>query len=126
AALQALRGADKVVAFSAFGGAALREVADVILPIALLAETDATLVNVDGLAQGVIAGAKAPGQARPGWKVLRALGGGMQLAGFEFDDIAGLRDGISERAPAPGRELAARAPVSGLTRLATWPIYRMD
>src|SRR6185437_3422304 len=38
AALKALRGADKVVAFSAFGGAALREVADVILPIALLAE----------------------------------------------------------------------------------------
>jgi NADH-quinone oxidoreductase subunit G len=126
AALKALRGADKVVAFSAFGGAALREVADVILPIALPAETDATLVNVDGLAQGVIAGAKAPGQARPGWKVLRALGGGMQLAGFEFDDIAGLRDGISERKPAPGRELSARAPVAGLVRLATWPIYRMD
>ncbi|CAM5279487.1 NADH-quinone oxidoreductase subunit NuoG [Rhodanobacter lindaniclasticus] len=126
AALKALRGADKVVAFSAFGGAALREVADVILPIALLAEIDATLVNVDGLAQGVTAGATAPGQARAGWKILRALGESMQLAGFEFDDIAGLREGISERTAVPRQGLSARAPAAALTRLATWPIYRID
>ncbi|KRE87361.1 NADH dehydrogenase [Rhodanobacter sp. Soil772] len=126
AALKALRGADQVVAFSAYASAALREVADVILPIALLPEIDATLVNVDGLAQGVAAGAKAPGQARPGWKVLRALGGALQLAGFEFDDLAGLRDGIVERTAAPRSGLAARAAVTGLTRLATWPIYRTD
>jgi NADH-quinone oxidoreductase subunit G len=126
AALKALRGADQVVAFSAYASPALREVADVILPIALLPESDATLVNVDGLAQGVMAGAKAPGQARPGWKVLRALGGALQLAGFEFDDLAGLRDGIAERAAAPRNGLAERTAVGGLTRLATWPIYRTD
>jgi len=126
AALKALRGADQVVAFSAYASPALREVADVILPIALLPENDATLVNVDGLAQGVMAGAKAPGQARPGWKVLRALGGALQLAGFEFDDLAGLRDGITERAATPRIGLAERTAVSGLTRLATWPIYRTD
>jgi NADH-quinone oxidoreductase subunit G len=126
AALKALRAAEQVVAFSAYASTALREVADVILPIALLPEIDATLVNVDGLAQGVAAGAKAPGQTRPGWKVLRALGGALQLAGFEFDDLAGLRDGISERAVTSRRELAARAAAGGLTRLATWPIYRSD
>ncbi len=126
AALKALRAAEQVVAFSAYASPALREVADVILPIALLPEMDATLVNVDGLAQGVSAGAKAPGQARPGWKVLRALGGALQLAGFEFDDLAGLRDGIGERAVAPGSGLVTRTVASGLTRLATWPIYRGD
>jgi NADH-quinone oxidoreductase subunit G len=125
-ALKALRGADHVVAFSAYASAALREVADVLLPIGLLPEIDATLVNVDGLAQGVSAGAKAPGQARPGWRVLRALGGLLQLAGFEFDDIAGLREGISERAVSPHYELAARPAVAGLSRVATWPIYRID
>jgi NADH-quinone oxidoreductase subunit G len=124
--LKALRGAEHVVAFSAYASAALREVADVILPIALLPEIDATLVNVDGLAQGVAAGAKAPGQVRPGWKVLRALGGGLQLTGFEFDDMAGLREGISERAMTTRNGLAARPATSGLTRLATWPIYRSD
>jgi NADH-quinone oxidoreductase subunit G len=126
ATLKALRNAEQVVSFSAYASAALREVADVILPIALLPEIDATLVNVDGLAQGVSAGAKAPGQARAGWKVLRALGGALQLAGFEFDDIAGLRDGISERAATSRNGLAARMDASGLTRLATWPIYRGD
>jgi NADH-quinone oxidoreductase subunit G len=126
AALKALRAADKVVAFSAYASAALREVADVILPIGLLPEIDATLVNVDGLAQGTTAGAKLPGQARPGWKVLRALGSAMQLAGFEFDDLAGLRDGISKHAVPLRNGLAARASAGGLTRLATWPIYRSD
>jgi NADH-quinone oxidoreductase subunit G len=125
-ALKALRAADQVVAFSAYASPALREVADVILPIALLPETDATMVNVDGLAQGVSAGAKAPGQARAGWKVLRALGGALHLGGFEFDDLAGLRDGIGERAPTPRQGLAARPTAAGLTRLATWPIYRGD
>ncbi|MDQ6646547.1 MAG: molybdopterin-dependent oxidoreductase, partial [Pseudomonadota bacterium] len=126
AALKALGAAEQVVAFSAYASAALREVADVILPIALLPENDATMVNVDGLAQGMSAGAKAPGQARPGWKVLRALGGLLQLAGFEFDDLAGLRDGIVERSVTSREGLAKRALVDGLTRVATWPIYRSD
>jgi NADH-quinone oxidoreductase subunit G len=125
-ALKALREAQKVVAFSAFASPALRDVADVILPIALLPEMDGTLVNVDGLAQGVQAGAKAPGEARPGWKVLRALGGALKLPGFEFDDLAGLRDGIETRGAAARDGLAERRPTDGLVRFATWPIYRSD
>lgn len=126
AALKALHGAESVVAFSAFAGPTLREVADVILPIALLPEIDATLVNVDGVAQQVLAGAKAPGQTRPGWKVLRALGGVLQLASFEFDDLSGLRAGISDRPATATPGLAARASGAALSRLADWPIYRTD
>ena len=125
-ALAALRGAQQVVAFSAYASPALREVANVILPIALLPETDGTLVNVDGLMQSVQAGAKAPGEARSGWKVLRALGGLMQFAGFEFDDLGGLRDGIVARGAATRDALATRKPAAGLARIATWPIYRSD
>ncbi len=58
--------------------------------------------------------------------MLRALGGSLQLAGFEFDDLAGLRDGIGTRASISASGLARRAEVSGLTRLATLPIYRSD
>jgi len=126
AAMQALTAAESVVAFSAYASPALRDLADVILPIALLPEIDGTLVNVDGLAQSVVQGARAPGDARPGWKVLRALGGGLKLSGFEFDDLAGLRDGIVDRAAAVREGLAPRASVQGLTRLATWPMYRSD
>ncbi|PXV60780.1 NADH dehydrogenase subunit G [Dyella jiangningensis] len=124
--LKATKGAQKVVAFSAYASDALREVADVILPIGLLPEIDGTLVNVDGLSQSVAAGAKASGDARPGWKVLRALGGILKVAGFEFDDLAGLREGISERGSQPRAELASRPAAGGLSRLATWPIYRTD
>ncbi len=148
AALAALRGAQSVVAFSAYASETLREVADVLLPIALLPEIDATLVNVDGLAQGVVAGAKAPREARAGWRVLRALGGQMQLDGFSFDDIAGLREGMAARVLASGQGTTASAAraqdattrdlqagdssradsSSGVTleRFASWPIYRGD
>jgi NADH-quinone oxidoreductase subunit G len=84
-------------------------------------------VNVDGLAQRVETGAKAPGNdVRAGWKVLRALGGQMKLPGFEFDDLAGLRDGITEQVVTTKQGLSARKTVQGLSRLATWPIYRSD
>jgi NADH-quinone oxidoreductase subunit G len=122
----ALTGAQHIVAFSAFANAALRDVADVILPIGLLPEIEGTLVNVDGAPQRVEAGAKAPADARAGWKVLRALGGLMKLPGFEFDDIAGLREGMAERKASSSQTLAERKPVQGLSRLATWPIYRSD
>jgi NADH-quinone oxidoreductase subunit G len=126
AVTNALHGTQHIVAFSAFASPALRDVADVILPIGLLPEIDGTLVNVDGFAQSVEAGAKAPAEARAGWKVLRALGGLMKLAGFEFDDLAGLRSGIGEGSAASSQNLSERKPAQGLSRLATWPIYRSD
>lgn len=127
AVTQALRSSQHVIAFSAFANQGLRDVADVILPIALQPEMDGTLENVDGHAQRFEAGAKAPADARAGWKVLRALGGLMNLSGFEFDDIAGLRDSLVERKPTVAQGLAERVTaMQGLSRLATWPIYRGD
>lgn len=126
-ALAALRDAQQVVAFSAYASEAIKDVADVILPIALLPETDATLTNVDGRAQTLAAGARAPGEARPGWRVLRAVGGALDLAGFEFDDLAGLRDAIARHEVKSTGGLATRpAAADGLVRLATLPIYRGD
>ncbi|MDF4003171.1 NADH-quinone oxidoreductase subunit NuoG [Luteibacter sp. PPL552] len=125
-ALQAMHSAQTVVAFAAYASDALKDSADVILPIALTPEIDATLVNVEGTAQAVAAGAKAPGDARPGWKVLRALGGMLGVAGFEFDDLAGLRDGLTERPTEWRAQLATRASGVTFSRLATMPIYRID
>ncbi|MFN3310994.1 MAG: NADH-quinone oxidoreductase subunit NuoG, partial [Thermomonas sp.] len=94
AALKALGGA-RVVAFSQFACTSTRAVADVILPIGALPEIDATLTNLDGRDQQAVAAAKLPGQARPGWRVLRALGGALALPGFEFTDLDGLRAGLT-------------------------------
>ncbi|MEN1924947.1 NADH-quinone oxidoreductase subunit NuoG [Luteimonas qiangzhengi] len=93
-ALQALKGA-QVVAFSHFACESTRAVADVILPVGMLPEIDATLTNLDGREQQAVAGAKLPGDARAGWRVLRALGGNLELPGFEFTELSGLRAGIT-------------------------------
>ncbi|WP_369928163.1 NADH-quinone oxidoreductase subunit NuoG [Xanthomonas sp. NCPPB 2632] len=125
-AQQAMHSAQTVVAFAAYASEALKDSADVILPIGLTPEIDATLVNVEGTAQTVVAGAKAPGDARPGWKVLRALGGLLNVPGFEFEDLAGLREGVTERATDLRQVLAPRTSGVTLSRLATTPIYRGD
>ena len=67
-ALKALAGA-KVVAFAAFASEELKKLAQVILPIGLLPEVEATLTNVDGTDQSTQAGGKLPGEARAGWRM---------------------------------------------------------
>ncbi len=125
-ALKAFAGA-KVVAFSAYASEDLKKVAQVILPIGLLPEVEATLTNVDGTDQSTQAGGKLPGEARPGWRVLRALGGQLGLAGFEFTDLAGLRAALAPSAPGQGSGLApAPKAETGLERIASTPIYRGD
>jgi len=98
----------------------------VILPIGLLPEIDATLTNLDGRQQATVAGGKLPGQARAGWRVLRALGGELQAKGFDFVDLAGLRSGMQMREV---KVVAGKAPnVSGegLEVAASVAIYRSD
>ncbi len=125
-ALQALSQAKQVVAFSAFVTETLKRCANVILPIALLPEIEASLVNAQGQTQLVGAGAKAPGEARAGWRLLRALGEALKLDSFEFIDIHGLRAGITLGEPKGGAGLSKREPAEGLQRVATTPIYRAD
>ncbi|WP_449448027.1 NADH-quinone oxidoreductase subunit NuoG [Thermomonas brevis] len=126
AALTAL-GAAQVVAFSQFACQSTRRVADVILPIGALPEIEATLTNLEGLAQSTAAAGKLPGQAHAGWRVLRALGGEMALPGFEFTDLAGLRAGLAPKS-VPVAKGGAVAPVSGngLEVAASQAIYRVD
>ncbi|KAA2286191.1 NADH-quinone oxidoreductase subunit NuoG [Arenimonas fontis] len=125
-AMKALAGA-KVVAFSAYASEDLRKLARVILPIGLLPEIEATLTNLDGNDQSTRAGGRLPGESRAGWRVLRALGGQLGLAGFEFTDLAGLRAGLRPEAPASGQGLAAPGKAEpGLERIVTTPIYRGD
>lgn len=117
----------KVVAFSHFACKSTRDVADVILPIGLLPEIEATLTNLDGKDQHAQAAGKLPGEAREGWKVLRALGGELQLAGFEFTDAAGMREAISNTKPVAIATSAAPAVNGqGLELVVSAAIYRTD
>ncbi len=134
-ALQALKGA-QVVAFSQFACKSTRAVADVILPIGALPEIDATLTNLDGRQQRSIAGGKLPGEARPGWRVLRALGAALDAPGFEFTDLAGLRAslapvdpsllGFSDPARQAGPSKLGLRESEGLEVVVSPAIYRTD
>jgi NADH-quinone oxidoreductase subunit G len=124
-ALAALNGA-QVVAFSHFACESTRAVADVILPIGLLPEIDATLTNLDGRRQQAVAGGKLPGEARAGWSVLRAIAGELGAPGFDFVDFAGMRHMLSTRAVAPAAGRAPEAGETGLELASSPAIYRTD
>ncbi len=125
AALKALSPA-KVVAFSAYASESLKQVADLILPIAAGAETEGSYTNLDGRVQFTSAGGKPRGEARPGWRVLRALGEAMNFAGFDHMDLGALRESMAPNAVTSGTGLSALAALSGVERLATAPVYRID
>jgi NADH-quinone oxidoreductase subunit G len=114
----------------------------VILPIGLVPEIDATLVNVDGFSQTVAPGAKPPGEARQGWRVLRALGAALSAPGFDFTTIDEVRAQISSATSegSSGKTGAGSASATtwqstgamnasgaqSLERIATTAIYRAD
>ena len=124
-AMQAL-GAAQVVAFSQFACQSTRAIADVILPIGALAEIDATLTNLDGREQRAVAAGRLPGDARAGWRVLRALGGELGVAGFEFTDLEGLRAGLGAQAVDVARSSAPVVDGDGLELAVSQAIYRVD
>ena len=116
----------QVVAFSQFACESTRAVADVILPIAAFPEVQGTLTNLEGREQRSQAAGKMPGEAREGWRVLRALGGMLQLAGFDFTDLDGLRAAFKPRSVAVKPGAAVGASGSGLEVAASDAIYRSD
>ena len=81
----ALAKSGTVIALSAFKSADLLDVADVILPITPFTETVSTFVNIEGRAQTIQPSVKPLGDSRPAWKVLRVLGGLLNLDGFLFN-----------------------------------------
>jgi NADH-quinone oxidoreductase subunit G len=132
-AAAAFTAADCVVALSAYASPDLLEHADVLLPIAGFAETSGTMINVAGDWQSWEGAVAPPGEARPGWKVLRVLGNELDLDGFEQRDslalLAELRAACADLAP-DNRAAAEATPAAltenGLMRVGEVPIYAGD
>lgn len=80
----ALQGADTVIAMSAYTSPDLLELADVILPITPYTETVGSFVNLAGQVQTIQPSVRPLADARPAWKVLRALGSLLNLEGFLY------------------------------------------
>jgi NADH-quinone oxidoreductase subunit G len=93
-ASKAVAAAEFVVSIAAFASEALRNSADILLPIGPFTETSGTFVNAEGRWQG-FAGVTSPvGDSRPGWKVLRVLGNQFGLTGFEQTGSEQVRDAL--------------------------------
>ncbi len=128
---QARSGAKFHVYVGAFACTGVKRTAHAVLPIGLPPEIDGSYVNADGTVQQVRAGARLPGDARPGWRVLRALGAALGIGGFEFTEFAELAARVAPLAAgkdpvANGQVAAHSARVDGLERIATVPLYRSD
>jgi NADH-quinone oxidoreductase subunit G len=92
-AKQAMAQAECVVALTSYKSEALND-AHVLLPIAPFTETSGTYMSMEGRVQSFKAVAKALGESRPAWKVLRVLANTLGLAGFEFDSSEQVKDEI--------------------------------
>jgi len=94
-AVETLQNAASVIAFTPFKSASLLQVADILLPTAIYAENEGSVINVAGQAQSYSACVAAPGEARPGWKVLRVLANRLGIAGTDYQTVADLRNEVS-------------------------------
>ncbi len=133
-ALNACAKADFVIACSAFRSPALESAANVLLPIGIFAETSGTYVNASGTWQRFQGAIPPPGEARPGWKVLRVLGNLLDIQGFNYQDGAQVRDELaalcadSQFNSAPSADLVAHTELmqANMMRIGEVPIYATD
>jgi len=142
----ALAAARFVAACTCYRSPSLEAIADVMLPIAAFAETSGTYVNAQLDWQSFGGSVAPPGEARPGWKLLRVLGNRLDLPGFEYEsaaevlaELARLCEGVRPEdrphgAPPAGLDVdvaqdpGATDPASGdgLVRVGNLPIYAVD
>jgi len=130
-AMRALRQARKVISVASYASQGLLEVSDVILPLAPTAESEGSMVNLDGVSMGFRAAGNALGEARPGWKILRRLGSEMGLEGFEqlsVEEISAELQAAHENAAVTPAvpDLAETAYENSLYRIGEIPMYSVD
>lgn len=135
AALAALEQASCVISFSAFRSPALESYADVILPIALFAETAGTYINLEGKWQSMQPATLPPEGVKTGWQVLCDLGKVCGYTGFEHPSAETICAAAKEAAmtPKPREEAHYNFPLQPLKnapntlyRIGQWPLYRID
>lgn len=133
-ALTAMNDADFVVCLTAFVSDAMRDYADVILPISVFAETAGTFVNAEGKWQSYQGVVQPLENARPAWKVLRVLGNLFALEDFDYVSADEVRSEIESVASSLSVSSTSewRCPASfstgsnGLMRVGHLPLYSVD
>ena len=91
AAIEALQRASCVVAITSYVSPAMKQYADVLLPMGTAVETAGTWVNGEGRWQSVNGAVRPQGEARPAWKILRVMGNLLDLNGFDYMAVTEIR-----------------------------------
>ncbi len=76
------------------------EAADIVFPEATSFEAEGTFVNIEGRIQLAPAAAPAPGEARPGWRILADLAAKLGLSGFAYGEASDVRTAMALAVPA--------------------------
>jgi len=139
AVMAAMNSAAAVIAVTAFASDGMKAVANVIFPLAPIAESEGSLFNLNGDSIEFAPAGKVSGEARPGWKILRRLGDELGLEGFGqvslndlqtemyavFKSAAGSKQG--EQGPSwPGLAAARNEPDASFYRVGEVPMYSVD
>jgi NADH-quinone oxidoreductase subunit G len=133
-ALAAVNEADFVICLTSFVTDAMRDYADVILPISVFAETGGTFVNAAGTWQSFQGAVQPLEESRPGWKVLRVFGNLFALDGFDYVSVDEVRSEVESAAGSLTMSTTSewRCPASlspapnGLIRVGYLPLYAVD
>ncbi|MFW0039310.1 MAG: NADH-quinone oxidoreductase subunit NuoG [Coxiella endosymbiont of Dermacentor silvarum] len=146
-AVHALKSAELVVSLTTFTNPKMETYADIMLPIAPFSESDGAFMNVEGRFQSFSAASVPERDSQVGWKVLRVLGNYFELPGFNYKTIQEVRHEIARTIPeiewdirqkihlekrrssfslSSGSTLKSQEGDSKLTRLAPWPMVRVD
>lgn len=131
----ALGAAELVISIGCFSREAQRY-AHVILPTVAFGEGAGRYINNEGREQPFRAAVRAPGEARPGWKILRVLGHGLGVEDFAFMELEEVTRAwqravgefpldVTPLAPFPHCESGAHS-AAPLLRMGEWPLYRSD
>ena len=124
-AVEALQAAGCVVCMTPYRTAAMEQYADILLPIAVYAENEGSYCNIEGTEQRFSRVVAAPGEARPGWKVLRVLANTLGVEGGDYNTLDEIQSefGKVSAGITPGNLDAWQAPASLVT--ANGALYRM-
>lgn len=136
-ALDAMQAAEFVVSMTAYESETMQQYADVLLPIALFAETSGTYINVEGQSQSFTGAVPPIGEARPAWKILRVLGNLLNLETFEYNSSEDIRyelNNIIDKVAltsvgnwSPPKSLRnGTLSNGGLQKITEIPMYRID
>ena len=148
-ATRALKDAELIVSLTTFTNPEMETYADIMLPIAPFSESEGTFVNTEGRSQSFSAASIPERNSQVGWKVLRVLGNYFELPGFDYKTIQDVRHEIAQVIPkfkwdigqriysemrhssfSLGYEVTLESQEqevgSKLTRLAPWPMVRVD